>query len=102
MGGGNAQKAAMKRERKAKEKASGHGSQLKVNEAARNVLCKICRNPFLCTVKLPELQLHWQNKHPKVSVSIIFPSLADFLQNSFEECFPDHAPAAAAAAAGAS
>lgn len=43
---------------------------------ARNVICMICRNPFLCTVKLPELQLHHANKHSKSSFADCFPQFA--------------------------
>ena len=43
MGGGNAQKTAMARQKKqAKEAAAGKGSQLKANAAALSLKCKVC------------------------------------------------------------
>ncbi|OAV93015.1 hypothetical protein PTTG_02820 [Puccinia triticina 1-1 BBBD Race 1] len=40
MGGGNGAKAAQKRERNAKATGATAKSQLKVNEAAKNIQCK--------------------------------------------------------------
>ncbi|THH19711.1 hypothetical protein EW146_g1478 [Bondarzewia mesenterica] len=73
---GNGAKAAQKRERNA-EKNGGKGSksQSKVNEAAKNIVCSICRQPFLITTRAPALEEHSQNKHSK----------------TMAECFPDAA-----------
>ncbi|KAF9975124.1 hypothetical protein BGZ73_001339 [Actinomortierella ambigua] len=74
---GNGQKAQMRRERNAKDAAGNAKSQLKVrlrqidalslsklpflntlyfidlsqNEAAKNIICVICRQTFLCTIR---------------------------------------------------
>ncbi|CAJ0836037.1 14155_t:CDS:2 [Entrophospora sp. SA101] len=46
------QKAQHKRERNQKANgAKNASSQLKVNEAARTVICQVCRNTFLCTIR---------------------------------------------------
>ncbi|KAF9160198.1 hypothetical protein DFQ27_005056 [Actinomortierella ambigua] len=61
---GNGQKAQMRRERNAKDAAGGK-SQLKVNEAAKNIICTICRQTFLCTIRSKNLEEHATNKHGK-------------------------------------
>ncbi|KAF9014949.1 DUF1909-domain-containing protein [Cyathus striatus] len=73
---GNGAKAAQKRERNA-EKSAGKGSksQAKVNEAAKSIVCTVCRQPFLITTRAPALEEHSQNKHSK----------------TMAECFPGHA-----------
>jgi len=67
MPSGNGARAKQTRERKLKQDAAAGAakSQLKTNEAAKNVMCKVCRQAFLCTVKQPELEQHATNKHPK-------------------------------------
>ncbi|KAL1932061.1 hypothetical protein VTP01DRAFT_9117 [Rhizomucor pusillus] len=70
---GNGQKAQMKRERNAKHQAKAPNSQLKVNEAAKNVICGVCRQPFLCTSREKLLTEHAQNKHNK-TIKECFPS----------------------------
>ncbi|KAJ2771470.1 hypothetical protein IWQ56_001767, partial [Coemansia nantahalensis] len=68
---GNGAKAQTKRERaQAKGKVVAK-SQLKVNDAAKNISCQRCRQTFLCTSRRNELQLH-----------------ADKCKRTFEECFP--------------
>ena len=70
----------MKRERNQKKLAkmhSGGKSQLKTNEAAKNIKCKICLQTFLCTANPADLKLHSDNKHPKLK---------------FEDCFDVPAP----------
>ncbi|KAI8329225.1 At2g23090 like protein [Chlamydoabsidia padenii] len=69
---GNGQKAQMKRERNAKA-AKGPASQLKVNAAAKNIICKTCFQTFLCTSREKALTEHAENKHNK----------------KMSECFPD-------------
>ncbi|KAJ3071085.1 hypothetical protein HK102_006522, partial [Quaeritorhiza haematococci] len=59
---GNGQKAAMRREKLAKAGAGAGKSQLKVNEAAKNVQCKICKQTFLKTVREQALKDHAENK----------------------------------------
>ncbi|KAI9474922.1 hypothetical protein BX667DRAFT_507198 [Coemansia mojavensis] len=51
---GNGAKAQQKRERNKKSAGAAAKSQLKQNEMAKNVMCNICRNTFLCTVKEKE------------------------------------------------
>ncbi|CAG8504730.1 9909_t:CDS:2 [Ambispora gerdemannii] len=70
---GNGQKAQHKRERAAKNGAkAGSTSQKKANEAARTIICSVCRNTFLCTVRTKALNEHATNKHSK----------------NLDECFP--------------
>merc|ERR1711916_64866 len=77
MGGGNAQKSATARARKAKEAAKkGGGSQLKANAQAMTIKCGVCMQPFQCTMKDSELIKHVEAKHAK---------------KSFADCFPDRA-----------
>ncbi|CAG8457501.1 15844_t:CDS:2 [Funneliformis mosseae] len=69
---GNGQKAQHKRERAKNDAKKGATSQLKANEAAKNIVCQVCRNTFLCTVRKKALDEHAGNKHSK----------------KLEECFP--------------
>ncbi|RIB06429.1 hypothetical protein C2G38_2217148 [Gigaspora rosea] len=69
---GNGQKAQHKRERAKGSAQKTASSQLKTNEAAKTVICKVCRNTFLCTVRQKALKEHAENKHSK----------------NLEECFP--------------
>ncbi|CAH1762075.1 1847_t:CDS:2 [Entrophospora sp. SA101] len=63
---GNGQKAQHKRERNQKTNgAKNTSSQLKANEAARTVICQVCRNTFLCTIRAKALSEHADNKHSK-------------------------------------
>ncbi|BFZ62344.1 hypothetical protein YB2330_003437 [Saitoella coloradoensis] len=71
---GNGAKAQQKRERNAKNTGATAKSQLKVNETAKNVICKACFQTFLMTTRQPELAVHAENKHGK----------------TFEACFPDY------------
>ncbi|PYH84590.1 DUF1909-domain-containing protein [Aspergillus uvarum CBS 121591] len=72
---GNGAKAQMKRERNAKDAGKGGKSQLKANEAAKDIICQICRSTFLKTAKAPALTEHAQNKHSK-TLQECFPSFA--------------------------
>ena len=45
--------AQQKRERNAKGTGKEAKSQLKANEAAKNIVCQICRQSFLMTVREP-------------------------------------------------
>ncbi|KAF8895041.1 DUF1909-domain-containing protein [Gymnopilus junonius] len=72
---GNGAKAAQKRERNADKNApKGSKSQSKVNEAAKSIICQVCRQSFLITTRAPALEEHASNKHSKTSA----------------ECFPGH------------
>ncbi|PPQ90471.1 hypothetical protein CVT25_014989 [Psilocybe cyanescens] len=63
---GNGAKAAQKRERNAdKSGAKGSKSQAKVNEAAKSIICSVCRQNFLITTRAPALEEHSANKHSK-------------------------------------
>ncbi|KAG2181100.1 hypothetical protein INT43_008682 [Umbelopsis isabellina] len=55
----------MKRERNAKDAKKGPTSQLKVNNAAKTIICQTCRQTFLCTVRAKALSEHSENKHSK-------------------------------------
>ncbi|UQC88074.1 uncharacterized protein CLUP02_13596 [Colletotrichum lupini] len=57
-------KAQQKRDRNAKD-AKPKGSQLKVNAAAKDIQCQICKSTFLKTTKAPALTEHAENKHSK-------------------------------------
>lgn len=74
---GNGAKAAMKRERNAKDAKPGGNSQLKVNKSAMNVQCMICRQPFLLTIKRKALEEHINNKHSGKEFSACFPEYKD-------------------------
>lgn len=74
MPSGNGNRAKQKRERNAKKAAaatSAH-SQLKTNAQAQTIICKMCRQTFMCVAKEAELRQHAENKHPKAK---------------FEDCF---------------
>ncbi|KAM7207732.1 DUF1909 domain containing protein [Naviculisporaceae sp. PSN 640] len=73
MGGGNGAKAAQKRERNAKNAAGTAKSQLKVNEAAKDIQCDTCKATFLKTTREKALTEHATNKHNK----------------TLKECFPN-------------
>ncbi|CAO3634499.1 unnamed protein product [Mucor hiemalis] len=73
---GNGQKAQMKRERNAK--AAGKDVVIFCinvvhNEAAKNIICKVCFQTFLCTAREKALTEHAENKHSK----------------TIKDCFPD-------------
>ncbi|KAL9940630.1 hypothetical protein V8E36_000118 [Tilletia maclaganii] len=68
---GNGNRAAQKRERNAKDATKEPKSQLKLNEAAKNVKCSVCFQTFLSTVRGPALQQHAE-KHSK-DMSTCFP-----------------------------
>ncbi|RAL07907.1 uncharacterized protein BO97DRAFT_408658 [Aspergillus homomorphus CBS 101889] len=72
---GNGAKAQMKRDRNAKDANKGGKSQLKANEAAKDIICQICRSTFLKTAKAPALTEHAQNKHNK-TLQDCFPGFA--------------------------
>ncbi|KAK2004747.1 DUF1909-domain-containing protein [Colletotrichum falcatum] len=61
---GNGAKAQQKRDRNAKD-AKPKGSQLKVNAAAKDIQCQVCKATFLKTTKAPALTEHAANKHNK-------------------------------------
>ena len=74
MPSGNGNRAKQKRERNMARQAkmtSAH-SQLKSNEAAKNIMCKICRQTFMCTTSESELHEHAANRHPKLEYSACF------------------------------
>lgn len=76
MGGGNAAKSAAKRMKAVQQAAkSAAGSQLKQNEAAKSVACKICLQTFVVTSAEKVLRDHWENRHPKSDFYDAFPHL---------------------------
>jgi len=69
MPSGNGNRAKMKRERNAKkneQKGGASKSQLKANEAAKSVLCNVCRQTWMKTVSPTELKQHHEAKHSKL------------------------------------
>ncbi|KAH9890921.1 DUF1909-domain-containing protein [Cubamyces lactineus] len=71
---GNGAKAAQKRERNAAKAGATAKSQLKVNQAAMNIICQTCRQTFLLTTRAPALEEHAQNKHGK-TMADCFPNV---------------------------
>ncbi|KAF3023540.1 hypothetical protein E8E14_009558 [Neopestalotiopsis sp. 37M] len=81
---GNGAKAQQKRERNAKDSKVAK-SQLKVNQAAMDIQCQICKSTFLKTTRAPHqiadtyrlsptrLEQHAQNKHSK-AIADCFPT----------------------------
>ncbi|OJJ58090.1 hypothetical protein ASPSYDRAFT_46081 [Aspergillus sydowii CBS 593.65] len=63
--GNQGAKAASKRERNAKDAKGAGKSQLKSNEAAKDIMCMVCRSTFLKTTRGPALTEHASNKHSK-------------------------------------
>ncbi|GKD30883.1 casein kinase II subunit alpha [Tanacetum coccineum] len=76
MGGGNAQKSKMAREKNLeKARAAGKGSQLEANKKAMNIQCKVCMQTFICTTSEVKCREHAEAKHPKSDVLTCFPHL---------------------------
>ncbi|KAL4920720.1 At2g23090 like protein [Aspergillus aurantiobrunneus] len=73
---GNGAKAASKRERNAKDTKGSGKSQLKTNEAAKDIQCVVCRATFLKTTRAPALTEHAANKHSK-TLQDCFPGFAE-------------------------
>lgn len=76
MPSGNGNRAMQKRERNAKQAAahSGGVSQIKVNAAAMNIVCSVCRQPFMSTTRKTELEQHVSSKHDKKTLADCFPN----------------------------
>jgi len=77
MGGGNAQKSAMARERNLKKQGANRGSQLNKNEKAMNIQCKVCMQTFMCTTNEAKCKEHADAKHPKNDLYQCFPHLKE-------------------------
>ncbi|XP_019444903.1 PREDICTED: uncharacterized protein At2g23090-like [Lupinus angustifolius] len=76
MGGGNAQKAKMAREKNLeKQKGASKGSQLDANKKAMTIQCKVCMQTFICTTSEVKCREHAEAKHPKSDVYTCFPHL---------------------------
>ncbi|KAL4343768.1 hypothetical protein AHAS_Ahas11G0111400 [Arachis hypogaea] len=76
MGGGNAQKSKMARERNLdKQKAAAKGSQLETNKKAMSIQCKVCMQTFICTTSEVKCREHAEAKHPKSDLYACFPHL---------------------------
>ncbi|KAB5593009.1 Zf-met2 domain-containing protein [Ceratobasidium theobromae] len=77
---GNGAKAQQKQQRNAK-KAADSGpkrrvtGQLKVNEAAKTIICEVCKQTFLTTTRYPALAQHAENKHASKTVGDCFPNV---------------------------
>ncbi|KAH3757126.1 hypothetical protein Pelo_11040 [Pelomyxa schiedti] len=74
MPSGNGNRAKQKRERNQAKMAqqTTAKSQLRVNEKAKTIVCKICKQSFLCTASATDLNLHATNRHPKLPYSDCF------------------------------
>ncbi|CAL0311573.1 unnamed protein product [Lupinus luteus] len=72
MGGGNAQKAKMAREKNLEKQK---GSQLDANKKAMTIQCKVCMQTFICTTSEVKCREHAEAKHPKSDVYTCFPHL---------------------------
>ncbi|TDL28745.1 DUF1909-domain-containing protein [Rickenella mellea] len=72
---GNGAKAQQKRDRAGGKPAPKKDakSQLKVNEAAKNIVCQVCRQPFMSTTREPALLDHVEKKHPEKTRADCFP-----------------------------
>ena len=75
MGGGNAQKTAMARQKKqAKEAAAGKATSSedrKKHEATKAAIqCTVCLQGFMSTAREPELQQHLESKHAKMKLTL--------------------------------
>ncbi|CAA7032557.1 unnamed protein product [Microthlaspi erraticum] len=76
MGGGNAQKSKMAREKNLeKARQAGKGSQLEANKKAMSIQCKVCMQTFICTTSEVKCREHAEAKHPKSDVVACFPHL---------------------------
>ncbi|KAK1682373.1 hypothetical protein QYE76_043221 [Lolium multiflorum] len=75
MGGGNAQKSKMAREKNLEKLKGGKGSQLEANKKAMNIQCKICMQTFICTTSEAKCKEHAEAKHPKSELTQCFPHL---------------------------
>lgn len=53
-------------------RAQGHSGQQQRVAACMTVQCAICKQPFMGSVKEPELRTHAETRHPR---------------NTFEQCF---------------
>jgi len=73
---GNGAKAQQKRERNAAKGPAGGKSTLKVNEAAKTIICTTCRQTFLVTTRAPALTEHVENKHAGKTPKECFPTFA--------------------------
>ncbi|XP_051149936.1 uncharacterized protein At2g23090-like [Andrographis paniculata] len=75
MGGGNAQKSKMAREKHMEKSKSAKGSQLEINKKAMNIQCKVCMQTFICTTSEVKCKEHAEARHPKADLYICFPHL---------------------------
>ncbi|XP_042061416.1 uncharacterized protein At2g23090-like [Salvia splendens] len=77
MGGGNAQKTKMAREKNQEKMkgAKGAGSQLDANKKAMSIQCKVCMQTFICTTSEVKCKEHAEAKHPKADLLTCFPHL---------------------------
>jgi hypothetical protein len=66
---GNGAKAAMKRERNAKDQKGQASSQLKVNQKAMNVQCSICRQQYMQTINRKTLEDHISSKEIDIDIA---------------------------------
>ncbi|KAI8818620.1 At2g23090 like protein [Fimicolochytrium jonesii] len=64
----------MKREKNAARAGLTAKSQLKVNEAAKNTMCSVCRQTFLMTIRQKALEEHVTNKHAGKDFKTCFPT----------------------------
>ncbi|XP_038983397.1 uncharacterized protein At2g23090-like [Phoenix dactylifera] len=75
MGGGNAQKSKMAREKNMDKNKASKGSQLESNKKAMTIQCKVCMQAFMCTTSEVKCREHAEAKHPKSDLYHCFPHL---------------------------
>lgn len=92
-------KSAQKRERNAKNAGKEAKSQLKVNESAKDIQCKVCFSTFLKTTRGPAYVIprpHASAVSTRVAnKSVPTTSLKEHAENkhsnkALTECFPGH------------
>jgi uncharacterized CHY-type Zn-finger protein len=74
MPSGNGARAQQRRERAQKKQRQQKTakSQLKTNQAALTIQCKVCKQSFMCVSNQDELRRHAENRHPKLEFAQCF------------------------------
>jgi ribosomal protein L9 len=91
MPSGNGARAQQKRERNQKKQSQQKTakSQLKSNQAALTIQCKVCKQSFMCVSSQEVLRRHAENRHPKLEFSQCFDGMLDsfsFCDKAFRFC----------------
>eukprot|EP01009_Symbiontida_sp_KSa7_P007453 NODE_4308_length_352_cov_278.917492_g3709_i0.p1 GENE.NODE_4308_length_352_cov_278.917492_g3709_i0~~NODE_4308_length_352_cov_278.917492_g3709_i0.p1 ORF type:complete len:80 (-),score=22.80 NODE_4308_length_352_cov_278.917492_g3709_i0:112-330(-) len=67
----------MGEEKGGKAAQKGAASQLRQNQAAKTIICEVCRQTWMGTAREPELIAHHASKHSKLTLVQCFPHLSD-------------------------